>query len=230
MLCGTIHLFHRKGIAESMNVMQPEIPELLDDGIDVMNKLLSEDKVQEGIFTGESFTNENMKGLDVLRCRFVKCEFTQACFEQAGFRDVVFENCDFSNCDFTKAAFQRVAFLGCKLMGADFIESALRSVRFFDCDARYANFADGKAQEIAFENVRLENAAFLRFKLTASFSQCSLSQATFEQTLMKGFDLRTCRLGGLQVTLSDIKGAIVTPVQAADLAALLGLVIKEPEE
>ena len=213
-----------------MNVLPPDIPELLDDTIDLLDKLSSEDKVQEGIFTGESFAGENLKDLDAVCCRFVKCDFSESTLGQAGFRDVVFENCDFSNCDFTKAAFQRVLFQNCKLMGADFVEGAMRYVRVLDCDARYANFADGKAQDTIFDNTRLENAAFLRFRLSAAFSQCSLNQATFEQTPMKGFDLRTCRLNGLQVTLSDLKGAIVTPVQAADLAALLGLVIKEPEE
>ncbi len=213
-----------------MNILPPDIPEILDDSIDLMDKLSSEDRVQEGIFTGESFAGENLKGLDAVCCRFVKCDFSESSLEQAGFRDVIFENCDFSNCDFTKAAFQRVVFQNCKLMGADFVEGAMRYVRVCDCDARYANFADGKAQDTIFDHTRLENAAFLRFKLAAAFSQCGLNQAAFEQTPMKGFDLRTCRLGGLQVTLSDLKGAIVTPVQAADLAVLLGLVIKEPEE
>ena len=213
-----------------MNVLPPDVPDILDDHIDLLDKLLSEDKVQEGFFCGESFANQNMTGIEVLRCRFVKCEFTQACFERAGFRDVVFENCDFSNCDFTKAAFQRVAFINCKLMGADFVEGSLRSVRFQDCDVRYTNFADGKAQDVLYENTRLDNASFLRFRLSANFSQCSLAQAAFELTPMKNLDLRTCRIGGLHVTLQDLKGAIVTPVQAADLAVLLGLVIKDPEE
>ena len=213
-----------------MNIFPPELPENLLDTADLLDKLSREERVEECVFAGESYAGENLKGLDVLRSRFVRCDFSGCRLEQAGFRDVVFEACDFSNCDFTKAAFQRVVFQGCKLMGADFVEASLRHVRFCDVSGGYVNFADSKVLDTAFEKCRLPNTAFLRCRLTASFEMCVLQQSLFQQTPLKDIDLRTCQLQGIQITLPDIKGAVVTASQAADLAALLGLVIRERDE
>ena len=43
---------------------------------------------------------------------------------------------------------------------------------------------------------------------------------------MKGIDMTTCTLDGLLVNLPDLRGMIVTPLQAAELAKLLGLVVR----
>jgi uncharacterized protein YjbI with pentapeptide repeats len=195
-----------------------------------MDKLSQDERVEECLFTGVCYAGENLKSLDVIKCRFVKCDFSECCMELAGFRDTVFEACDFSNCDFTKASFQRTLFQNCKLMGTDFIEGSLRYVRFLDVSGGYVNFADSKVQDTAFENSRLQNAAFSRCKLTALLKECDLSQSLFQQTSLKDIDLRTCRLHGIQITLPDLRGAIVTSMQASELAALLGLVIREQDE
>jgi uncharacterized protein YjbI with pentapeptide repeats len=213
-----------------MNVLKPDLPDTLTSCTGLMDKLSRDERVEECLFTGVSYAGENLKGLDVLRCRFVKCDFSECSMELAGFRDTVFEACDFSNCDFSKASFQKTLFQGCKLMGADFIEGSLRHVRFLDVSCGYVNFADSRVQDTAFEKSRLPNAAFSRCKMTASFEDCDLMQSLFQQTPLKDIDLRTCRLQGIQITLPDLKGAVVTPVQASDLAALLGLVIKEQDE
>lgn len=213
-----------------MNVLKPDLPDTLSSDTDLKDKLSLDERVEECVFNGVSYAGENFKGLDVLRCRFVKCDFSECCMEMAGFRDTVFEACDFSNCDFSKASFQRTLFQGCKLMGADFIEGSLRHVRFLDASGGYVNFADTRVQDTAFENSRLPNAAFSRCKFAAILDTCDLSQSLFQQTPLKDIDLRTCRLSGIQITLPDLKGAIVTPMQASELAALLGLVIKEQDE
>ncbi len=212
-----------------MPVFQPELPETLDAAA-LMDKLSLDERLEESLFSGESCPEENFKGMEALRCRFVKCDFSGCNFEQAGFRDAVFEGCDLSNCDFSKAAFQRVAFISCKLMGTDFVEAFLKHARFSGCVGEYANFADCKIQDTAFENCRLRSAAFVRCRLSATFTLCELTGATVEQTPLKDFDLRTCQLAGLQITLSDLRGAVVTPLQAAELAALLGLVIRDQDE
>ena len=213
-----------------MNVLKPDLPDTLASGTDLADKLSLDERVEECIFTNISYAGANLKGLDVLRCRFVKCDFSECCMEMAGFRDTVFEACDFSNCDFSKASFQKILFQGCKLMGADFIEGSLRHVCFSDISGGYVNFADSRVQDTVFEKSRLPNASFSRCKLAASFHTCDLMQSLFQQTPLKDIDLRTCRLQGIQITLPDLKGAIVTPIQASELAALLGLVIKEQDE
>ena len=58
------------------------------------------------------------------------------------------------------------------------------------------------------------------------FTDCDLTRATLFGTPMKGLDLTTCTLDGVLVNLPDLRGMIVTPLQAAELAKLLGLVVK----
>jgi uncharacterized protein YjbI with pentapeptide repeats len=213
-----------------MKVFAPELPESFTEDADLLDKQSLEERVEECSFSGESYAGANFKGLDVLRTKFTRCDFSECSMENAGFRDVVFEACDFSNCDFSKAGFQRVAFIGCKLMGADFVEASLRYARFTDCIGAYANFADGKLQDTVFEKCRLDRAAFSRVKLDAAFDHCDLTQVLFQQAALKDIDLRTCKLNGMQVTLPDLKGAIVTTMQAADLAVLLGLVVRDEDD
>ena len=213
-----------------MNIFPPDLPKQLAEGVDFLDKLSREDRLEEAVYTGQNFCGENLKNLEAVRCRFIKCDFSEANLAFAGFRDVVFEACDFSNSDLNKASFQRVVFAHCKLMGMDFVEGSMHHARFTECDARYLNVADSKVQNVAFESTRLENASFLRCRMKAQFSHCNLTQTMFEQTPLKEFDLRTCRLEGVQVTPSDLRGAIVTPLQASELAVLLGLIIKEQEE
>lgn len=212
-----------------MKVFAPELPEIFTEDADLLDKHSLEERVEECAFTGESYAGKAFKGLDVLRCRFTRCDFSGGSLENAGFRDVMFEACDFSNCDFSKSGFQKAAFVGCKLMGADFVEASLRHARFSACIAGYVNFADGKLQDTVFEKCKLDRAAFSRMKLGAAFDQCDLQQTLFQQAPLKDIDLRTCKLFGMQVTLPDLKGAIVTSMQAADLAVLLGLAVRDED-
>ena len=59
-----------------MNIFPPELNNVLQDDTDLMDKLSREERVEESIFNGVSYIGEDLKGLDVLRCRFVKCDFS----------------------------------------------------------------------------------------------------------------------------------------------------------
>ncbi|MEG2204944.1 MAG: hypothetical protein RRY21_07270, partial [Oscillospiraceae bacterium] len=53
-----------------------------------------------------------------------------------------------------------------------------------------------------------------------------LTGASLFQTPLKGLDLTDCVLDGITVAGSELRGATVTLFQAADLARLLGLIVK----
>ena len=60
-------------------------------------------------------------------------------------------------------------------------------------------------------------------------SRCSFVQAEFFKTPLKGIDFTDCTLDGIRLSegKSELKGAIVSSYQAAELARLLGVIIKE---
>ena len=65
-------------------------------------------------------------------------------------------------------------------------------------------------------------------QLTLALEEADLSGACVTGTRLRGLDLRLCRLTGLTAgeSLRELRGAIVDPIQAAELARLLGLEIR----
>ena len=53
-----------------------------------------------------------------------------------------------------------------------------------------------------------------------------MPRADFTGTSLKGIDLTEDEIEGLLVSGPELRGAIVTPLQACDLARLLGLIIR----
>ena len=61
----------------------------------------------------------------------------------------------------------------------------------------------------------------------SGLDDCDLTRATLHRTPLKGIDLRSSRWAALTVDIPDLRGAVVTEQQAAQLAGLLGLVIRD---
>ena len=62
------------------------------------------------------------------------------------------------------------------------------------------------------------------------FDQCNLCECDFFHTPLDGMDFTTSQISGILLSGSELKGAVVTPLQAAELASLLGLIVRLPEE
>ena len=98
---------------------------------------------------------------------------------------------------------------------------------FADCRADYLNLSESKLDHVLLERCRLTEAAMESMTLRSpEFTDCDLTRTNLYRTSLKGIDMRTCTLEGLMVNLPDLRGMIVTPVQAAVLASLLGLIVK----
>lgn len=142
--------------------------------------------------------------------------------------DVRFENCDLSNVNFTASALYRVEFISCKLLGTYFPDSTLNHLLIHDCNASYINLAMSKMNQARFSHSLLHNGSFNDCRISSvAFESCELIEADFSHTSLSGIDLRTCRINGLILNVSDLRGAIVTSLQAMDLLPLLGVVIKD---
>ena len=144
---------------------------------------------------------------------------------------MVFERCDLSNARLSEAFFQRVRFVDCKLLGADLDGARLRSAAFSGCVLRMANFSLLKAQDVRFAQCDLTEAALrdLRECKRVEFSACDLRRAELAGMRLAGMDLTTCEIGGNTwgPGLAEVRGAIVTPLQAMELARALGVRIQD---
>ena len=83
--------------------------------------------------------------------------------------------------------------------------------------------------------MRLERCSLAEAMLTdlalkrTEFTDTDLTAASLQGTMLKGIDLTGCTLTGNSYgeALRELRGAIVSPVQAVELAKLLGVVVRD---
>ena len=190
--------------------------------------MLLHDDVEGRAFAHEALEDIEGERLDFSRCRFTRCRIAPGAIRWLSFSDCVFENCDLSSAVMRKASFLRAEFRDCRMVGVDFSEASLQSVLFSACQMKYANFSRAKLNPARFENCTMDNAAFYECKNKAvAFSGGSLVEAELGGMPLKDIDLRSTDIRGIRVVGGELKGAIVSPVQAMELAKILGVVIRE---
>ena len=189
-------------------------------GVEAGSELFCELLVNDDEVDCRSFSREVVDGVDL---SFPGCRF-----REARLTDVLFENCDLSNVDLSGSVLFRVEFRACKLMGTNLSDGVLNNVLFRHCNARYMNLSMGRLKQVLFAHGDMQGSALESCRLEAvAFDTCSLVEAEFSRTSLKGIDLTSSRLEGLRLGVGDLRGVIVSPVQALDLTRYLGLVVKD---
>lgn len=192
-----------------------------------LEQLAYEEKISDLSFSRTAVTGLKHPYLSINNCTFNHILFSECELKGAQLTDVRFENCDLSNLSFASAVFYRVEFISCKLLGTNFSETTLNHVRMEGCSSQYINLAMSKMRTVRFSNCDFRNGSFNDSKLMpAAFDGCELLEADFSHTSLRGIDLRTNRIAGIQLNIADLRGAVVTPMQAMELLPLLGVVIE----
>ncbi|RKJ74784.1 pentapeptide repeat-containing protein [Butyricicoccus sp. 1XD8-22] len=193
---------------------------------------LGEYDFEDLLFSDDEIKTENLYGLTFTRCIFRRCRMSQAQFGTVRFEEVVFEDCDCPGARFSDSSWLGCTLSGCRLVGAKLSGARFRKVRFQDCAAKYANFDRAAFTNVSFDSCGFQDAYFraCRFK-DQTISGCSFLLANFCQTSLAGLDFTTSEIGGwtLSEGVAELRGAVVTPVQAVELAERCGLVVKSPE-
>ena len=188
---------------EEQETSTSTLQELLEKEETVSNLIFCKGK-EEGISKSyKSFKN----------CTFRNQTFSECKFRSSQLTDVRFENCDLSNISFAESSLYRVEFISCKLLGTNLSETTMNHVLLHDCNAAYINLAMSKMNQVRFSSV--------------AFESCDLVEADFSHAPLRGIDLRTSRIGGITLNISDLKGAVITSLQAMDLLPLLGVIIED---
>ena len=203
-------------IMEEQETSASTLQEWLDKEETVSDLLFSKGK-EEGI-------NKSYKSFK--NCTFQNQIFSK--FHSSQLTDVRFENCDLSNISFAESSLYRVEFISCKLLGTNFSETTLNHILLHECNAGYINLAISKMNQVRFAHSQLRNGSLndCRFSSVA-FESCDLVEADFSHAPLRGIDLRTSRISGITLNISDLKGAVITSLQAMDLLPLLGVIIED---
>lgn len=193
--------------------------------------LAAEEETAEGLhFKNADLCGEALGRLGFSRCILEGCRFQNADLTRASFADCLLKNCDFSGAKLWEGYFSRCRLQSCRALGADFAESRLFSVVFSGCQLRYACFDRTRWDRVLAEDTCLAECMVTRAALKRlSFAGADLSGACFTGTPMKGLDLRGCTVTNLSCSEDnrELRGVVADPLQAAELARLLGIIVRE---
>ena len=155
-----------------------------------MEEIVHEDKVFEKI----SFTAQEIRNREFLRCKFKSCDFSGSNFNYNQFVDCEFVNCNISLLKLVSTTLSNVIFRDCKLLGVNFseCEDFLFSVQFEGGVLDFASFANKKMPKTRFANVSLKGVDFTRANLQGSvFENTNLEDAVFSKTNLKEANMLT---------------------------------------
>jgi uncharacterized protein YjbI with pentapeptide repeats len=169
----------------------------------------------------------NAKNVQFSEVHIKGVNFEESHLPFSSWADVIFEKCDLSNVKLNGGRFNRVEFRECKLVGADFEEAVMRDVQFIDCPAPYSLFSLTELMDVRFTNCLLKEANFIEATLdNLQFGNSTIQEVQFSGTSLKSVDLSECQFTYFHVKEEDLRGAIISPEQAAALIEVFGLEVK----
>jgi uncharacterized protein YjbI with pentapeptide repeats len=185
----------------------------------------------------DEFTALTLNGIDLSRQQAAhltwrgvagqQVRFAETHFDPLRLTDVIFTGCDLANAQWARLTAQRVALTDCQLIGFDAPDARWQDVTFTRCQAQYAKLRFSKFKGVRFEECDLRNADFQGSDLAGVvFYKCDLTDAQLSGATLQGTDFRGSTIERMRVGIAELPGAIVEPVQAAYVAGLLGVVIR----
>lgn len=157
--------------------------------------------------------------------------FTETDFDSPRLTDSVLSGCDLANAQWERLTAQRLLVEECQLIGFDAPDARWQDMTFTRCRAQYVKLRFSKFKQVRFEECDLRNADFQGSDLSGVvFHKCDLTDAQLSGTTLTGTDFRGSTIERMKVGIAELPGAIVEPVQAAYVAGLLGVVIRNEGE
>lgn len=188
-----------------------------------------EEALSDWQFTGLDLCGESLRELRFERCVFTGCRLAGCDLQGVSFVDVVFKNCDLSGVQGREVYFCRCAADGLKALGAVFTDCRMAHVTVQNSSLSCSNFTGASLEKVRFDHTDFTEASLSECRHKQwSFGDCTFIKTSFFKTPLKGMDFTTSRLEGAVVSTeaTELRGAVVNIEQAADLARLLGLVIR----
>ncbi len=196
-----------------------------------LEETLIEARENEGYIGNRDFSNEAFSRLDLSyleleavtfsNCRFMACDFSHTTLKQ-----VTFNSCDLSGCTFIGGYWQQSTLKLSKAEGSDFNKCGFRWTHFEKNILPYTCWVETFWEHCTIDDCVMREAFLseVKFKKTA-LSNTDLNRAEFFRTPLRDIDLSSCIIDG--ITLSDshteLHGALVSPIQAVELAKMLGV-------
>lgn len=209
----------------------PQIPKKLKAAALTANFFHSDDEYSELAFASGRFQLQEIEHLGLRQIRFQDVTLDDSVLYSPSLVDVHLERCSLTNATCERLIARRVEFVGCRLLGLNVTDGHFQNVTFRDCDVQLARFRFSSFDSVIFNECNLTDANFQGADLSGvRFEKCNLSNAEMSQAKLTGTDFRTSTIEGLRVGPKEVVGAVVDHFQAAYMASLLGLIIRDDNE
>ena len=149
----------------------------------------------------------NWEGAIWSDCRFTTCDLSALQAARLSVTRAEFDGCRARALSCGQSDWCDVVFRNCNLSGANFRHARWKRARFEGCDLSGSDWNGADARGLVFEN-------------------CDLRGADFNFCQLQGADWRSCQTEGVSVNAPSLRGLIVEPMQAAQLARVLGLDVR----
>lgn len=214
-----------------MNLIQPKLPAQLEAAGDLVSKI-AEARERETDLTqlqvsGVSLMEAELSKLGFSKVVFQNCRLAGCSFFRTEFTDVRFEDCDLSGCRFGEGYFSRCEFESCKGVGMALQNALLQNVSIRASNLGLSNFTGATLKGVFIAQTDLSGASIAECKLSKlELEEDKLIGVSFFKTPLSGVDFTTCQLESITASGEELRGAIVTAYQAAQLAKLWGLIVR----
>ena len=186
-----------------------------------------EDSFKEGYISDCKIENQAASHVSFEGVIFKNVEFKAVVLNLLELTDVRFENCDLSNANFNGAIIHRTEFINCKLMGLNLSDATLQNIYMEQCNGKFALMSFVHMKKVILEDSIFENSNFQNSHFDkVQFRKCNFKLSQMSGTSLSGMDLSNSNVEGLGIQIEDLRGAIVSPMQAVDFSKLMGLVVK----
>lgn len=213
---------------EQFKIIEPKFIKGIEGTYTEITDVKDEDSFKDACISDCRIENQGAVHVSFEGVIFRNVEFKAVALNLVELTDARFENCDLSNADFSGAIIHRTEFLNCKLVGLNLSDATLQNVYMEGCNGKFALMSYTRMKRVIFKDSNFENGNFQNSNFEkVQFKECNFRLGQVSGTSLSGMDLSNCNLEGLGIQLENLKGAIVSPMQAIDFSKLLGLVVKE---
>ncbi|BCY18219.1 hypothetical protein hrd7_20680 [Leptolinea sp. HRD-7] len=187
--------------------------------------------IYQAMMNGLDYNDLNAGGLFLEQVKARKVQLMRSRLPGLRIVDSFFEMCEFSGSQWETGFFRRVVFKDCRLLGTQMLEGIFEDVEFINCQAESLAMVSAKFKNCLFHKCVLKKATFDGADASrVIFNECDLISANFHLAKLKETDFRTSDIGGLQVGVTEMQGAIIAPHQTLQVVGLLGVTVKEIED
>jgi len=212
-----------------MTIHPPRLPKPMPAGDP--EPLVEHTQIYQSMLTGLDYNDLNAGGLILEQVKARKVQLMRAKLPGLRIVDSMLEMCEFSGSQMELGFFRRVVFKECRFLGTQILEGIFEDVEFIHCQAEGLALVSARFKNCRFYKCVLKKATFDGADASkVIYDQCDLTSANFHTAKLKEADFRTSDIGGLQVGVQEMQGAIIAPHQTLQVVGLLGVKVKEIDQ